>query len=320
MVILEIVLGVALILGTLPKLTLALYVGIMVFFTFLTGFTAYTGEVTDCGCFGDFLKLEPFVSFLKDIFLSILLAIVIFFHKHIKFVFDKKVAFISLGILTLVATAFSLRNCYDLPVVDFRAYHVGQDLMKGKSTEGLDAGETLTYYTLVKDGEPSKRVSSKDYMDKKMWQDKSWTIDKDKTESEVIREAELPKIKDFLLYDKNDTDQADSLLSIKGYHFFVSTYYPDKSSLEGFQRINKLVGEAKKDGVSAVGITSGDLAQAEKWANNQYEFYNLDATPIKTMMRSNPGVVLLKDATIVGKYHHNTLPTWAEIKKDLKIK
>jgi len=62
------------------------------------------------------------------------------------------------------------------------------------------------------------------------------------------------------------------------------------------------------------------LEEAEGWANNQYEFYNLDATPIKTMMRSNPGVVLLKDDKIVGKYHHNNLPTWAEIKKDLKIK
>ena len=153
-----------------------------------------------------------------------------------------------------------------------------------------------------------------------MWEDKSWVIDKEKTESEVVRPAELPKIKDFLLFDKNDNDQTDSLLAIAGYHFLVTTYYPDKSSLEGFQRINKLMAEAKKDGVSAVGITSGDLVQAEKWANNQYEFYNLDATPIKTMMRSNPGLLLLKDATIVGKYHHNTLPTWAEIKKDLNIK
>jgi len=314
------VLGIALILGTLPKMTLAMYVGLIAFFTFLTGFTAYTGEVTDCGCFGDFLKLEPFVSFMKDLFLSVLLAITIFFHKQIKLIFDKKVAFISLAILTIVTTAFSLRNCYDLPVVDFRAYHVGQNLIKGKSTEGLDSGETLTYYTLVKEGETPKRVSSKDYMDKRMWEDKTWVIDKEKTESEVIREAELPKIKDFLLFDKNDNDQADSLLAIKGYHFFVSTYYPEKSSLEGFQRINKLMAEAKKGGVDAVGITSGSLEEAEGWANNQYEFYNLDATPIKTMMRSNPGVVLLKDDKIVGKYHHNNLPTWAEIKKDLKIK
>ncbi len=321
MIVLEIALGVALILGTLPKITLGLYAGLILFFTFLTGFSAYTGKVTDCGCFGDFVKLKPIMSFYKDIFLTVLVILVALMSKNLTLLTKKSAAFVVLGVLTLASLGFCMRNINDLPIVDFRAYKVGTDLNKGRSDEGLDAGETKTVYTLnnATSGE-TKKIDSKEYMDSGIWKDKSWSIDKAKTETVVVREPELPKIKDFFLFNEAGDDDTDSLMTRAGYQFFVTSYDLSKTNPDKFKDINAVMSAAKKEGVPAIGITSGDIAKNQQLGNNLYQCYNLDAIPIKTMMRSNPGVLLIKDGVVKGKYHYKHIPEWGSLKKEFGIR
>jgi len=319
MIVLELVLGVALILGAMPTMTLFLYAAIIAFFTFLTGFSAITDKVTDCGCFGDFLKLKPITSFYKDIVLSALVVVLIFWRKHIRLLLNNRISYIALVVITLASLGFTMSNYYNLPIVNFRAYKVGTDLLKGKSTEGLDEGLIKTYYTLTKVGSnETKEIESKEYTSSGIWRDSTWVIDKAKTRQEVVREPEMPKIKDFIVFNRNETDVADSLLSINGFHLFVNSYSIDKSSADGFKKINELVLKAAKDGIPTNGICSGNLDRADELADNLYKFHTLDATPIKTWMRSNPGVTLMEGSTIRGLYHYNHLPSYEELKKMMK--
>ncbi len=328
MIILEIVLGVSLILGTLKRTTLMFYLGIMVVFTVLTGFTYLTGyvpkgstffqfsewtsfkessmEVKDCGCFGDFIKLKPYESFIKDVVLTILLLILIALSRSYGFITKKGLSYLILGALTLITTAFCFRNIWNLPIVDFRAYAEGTNLVKCTSDKGLDPGERLVKFIVTKDGQ-EKTVVMNDFA--KASSD-GWKY-KDRID-EVIREPELPPCKDFLVLDEEGNEYQQDILEQDGVSFWVSSYDIGSGDQAGFDRINALVkefGNAKK-----LGLTATEIDKANKVADGQYTFFNLDAVPIKTMNRSNPGLNVVKDGVLVAKYHHNHLPDAQELK------
>lgn len=320
MIVGEMALGVTLILGVLPRLTLWGYALLIGFFTILTGFSAYTGKVTDCGCFGDFLKLKPIETFMKDVVLCVLVLLLFLGRKHIATFFKNTWAMAIAGIFTVACLGFSLRNVYDEPMFDFRPFKAGADICEGKKLEGLDPGEKQIFYTLVKQGSSeTKEVESKQYLAQKMYEDKSWSIDKAKTREVMIREAQLPKIKDFSIRLPDGTDIADAFLARPGYQFIVSCYDLDNADREGFKRIAAFLRDAAQDNVAAIGVTNADLTQINPLAEGIYPFYSLDATPAKTMIRANPGLVLVKDCHVVQKWNSGHLPTWQDLKSQYRI-
>ena len=317
-IIIEMILGVTLILGVFKKPTLWLYVALLVFFTFLTGFTTVTGKVTDCGCFGDFLKLEPKISFFKDLVLSaILLFLLLFSGKYLKPVFSNKIAIPFLIAATIFTVWFNFRNVNHLPIVDFRAYSKGTNLNDCTDTKNLDKGLSFIFYQMSnsKTGE-KKEVESNEYINSGIWKDKNWKIDTSRTE--VIRKPELPPCKDFIVLDGYGNEIQDDVKNQSGVMFFVGAYDIGKSSSKGFNIVNNTLNQANKEGFPIYGFTSSEIARANKQARG-YGFYNLDAVPIKTMIRSNPGVVMLKDGTIVDKWHYNDLPDFNSIKKQYNL-
>jgi len=315
MIILEIVLGVTLLLGILRKTTLLLYAGLLVFFTFLTGFTAITNKVTDCGCFGDFLKLAPFQSFQKDIFLMvILIAIIFMYRKHLKPLFTAKIGWGLLGVLTLITVWFNIKNINHLPVKDFRAYAAGTDLRKCTSQEGLNPGKKEIFYNMENESTGEKKeIESKEYMSSRIWEDKNWKIVGEPREN-VIEEAELPKCKDFNIENADGEEIQNDILGDVGYSFLIGAYYLDKSSTDGFKVTNELMRSAKQKGVKVYGLTASSIEKGNELAEGVYQFNNIDAIPIKTMVRSNPGLVLLKDGKVLQKWHYNDVPSIDDLK------
>lgn len=323
MIVFEIFLGVSLLLGTLRNITLWGYVVLIGFFTILTGYSAYTGKVSDCGCFGDFMKLKPVQTFGKDVLLSFLTLFLILFRKYLTPIFNQRLGIGILVAATLWALWFDMRNVWDLPVVDFRAYKVGADMNQGRSTEGLDEGDVRTYYTLNnKSTGETKEIDSKKYMAQKLWEDKNWEIDKDKTNSVTLREPELPKMKDLIINNAQGVEITDSILAIPGYKLWILAYQTThyEPTAEAFVAINALAKQAREAGWQVMGVSNLSPEQINAKADTLYQFNVLDATPIKTIMRSNPGVMLVKDALILDKWHWNHLPTLEEIKKNHKIK
>lgn len=321
MIVFELLIGATLILGVFRKFTLWGYALLVGFFTVLTGFSAATNKVTDCGCFGDFLKLEPIQTFGKDVILCVLVLLLFFGAKYITPLFNKKTAMaIIAAVFGIASMAFTMRNVLDLPVSDWRPYAPGANICEGKKMEGLDPGDVRIYYTMVKTGtNESKEVTDKEYLEKRLYEDKTWEIDKSKTRKEVIRKPEQPKIKDFVIRTADDHDITDAMLARSGYQFIVSSYNFAQSDREGFKKIAALMREAQQDNVPAIGVSNMSPAEVEAVGEGVYKYYMLDATPIKTMMRSNPGVMLIKDCVVIDKWHCNHLPAWQQIKAQYNI-
>lgn len=315
MIILEIYLGIALILGTWKKLTVWLLFLLIFFFTLLTGFSAKTGKVTDCGCFGDFIKLEPIQSFYKDIFLTVLIIIILFGQKHIKEIFAGVLNKILLAILTIAAIVFTYRNIYYEPIVDFRPYKIGTSI-----PEGLK---------LPPNAKPYKYENTFIYKNNKSGEVKefkgTWPQDIDNwtfvdRKDVMIQKGDDPKLKDFAIKDANGADNSASLFEEEEYIFFIIIPELKKVNVEGYEKLIKITDAAADDGKYVFILTGSlidDMTAFEDEHNKDYVYdvYNTDATPLKTIMRSNPGLLILKKGIIKAKYHYNELPTYNVLKK-----
>jgi uncharacterized membrane protein YphA (DoxX/SURF4 family) len=320
MIILEIYLGIALILGSWKKSTIWLLILLIIFFTILTGFSAKTGKVTDCGCFGDFIKLEPIQSFYKDIFLTVLIFIILFGQKHIKEILAGLINKILLIALTIAAIAFAYRNIYYEPIKDFRPYTVGTSIPEGlKLPPNAKPYKYANVYTYknnktgkLKTFPPNQFPDAADY--------NNWTyVDR---KDEIIQKGDDPKLKDFAIKDANGSDNSSSLFEEEEYIFFIIIPDLKKVDVNGYEKIVKITDAAANDN-RYVFILTGSLIDDMKAFEDKhntdfiYEVYNTDATPLKTIMRSNPGLLILKKGIIVGKYHYHELTTYNTLKKSI---
>jgi len=318
MILLEIVLGFFLIFGALPKLTSWLIFLTILFFTFLTGFSHITGKVTDCGCFGDFIKLTPKVSFIKDAILVIVLIPLVRNWRSITPLFPVKPRFLALFILTILATVFTLRNVYYEPLVDFRAYKVGVNI-----TECLalpkDAKpyiyENIFIYKNNKTGENHEFKVENLPTD---WE--NWTfVDR---EDKLIQKGDDPKCKDFAISDTNGSDLTDTYMTEEQPIFALIIPDIRKTNQESLAEIKELLDAAVKDGHYAIALTGSSISTVEEAlskAGIRVDVFNVDATPLKTIMRSNPGILVLKKGTILAKHHYNDHVTYKQLKEALSL-
>ena len=315
MIIFEIYLGIALVLGAWKKTTIWLLILLIAFFTFLTGYSAKTGKVTDCGCFGDFLKLAPIQSFYKDIFLSILIIMILIGQKSIKELFGNIISKILLALLTITAIIFAYRNIYYEPIVDFRPYKIGVSI-----PEGLKLPPNAKPYKYENTFIYKNKTSGETKEFKGTWpQDlENWTfVDR---KDVLIQKGDDPKLKDFAIKDANGADNTESFFEEDEYLFFIIIPELKKTNNIGFDKIKAVAEAAEKDNRYAFILTGSLIDEVKKYEEKHqahFEIYNTDATPLKTIMRANPGLLILKKGTIIGKFHYNNLPTYDTIKKEL---
>lgn len=310
----EIFLGILLLLGVWRKFTVyALFITI-VFFTFLTFYSAYFNKVTDCGCFGDALKLEPWTSFYKDIVLLIFILILMIGQKYIKPLFIKN---LNIGLITL-STIVSLYMAYQgvnhLPLIDFRAYAVNKDLVHGmKSAEELGLKPT-TYKTLFTlknrlDGSTIV-VDDKKYISQKLYQDISiWEIEVDKTKNVIDQKGYEAPIHDFY-FDCNGEDKTAYYLQHPKVILFVMPFV-EKISIKQVQALNQLADQAKKEGYEVVGVGNNPIDDIT------FDLCFMDQTTMKTIIRSNPGILLISNGVVKAKYHSNDLPSVKQLNTKL---
>jgi uncharacterized membrane protein YphA (DoxX/SURF4 family) len=393
MIVAEIVIGIMLILGSKPKTAAWLFFLIIIFFTALTGFTYLTGfvprdanffdgkmwgnfketnmRVTDCGCFGDFLKLHPKISFFKDLGLMIPALLFLFFiNKSAHNLFPVRFRNILVGTSLLVSTIFCIQNAFwDEPCVDFRPFTIGTDLKAKKAAETKAQNEvkilSANLYNVVT--KEHKNVPYQQYMDG--FTAGIYPADTFKVEDWVKTEASIPrtKVSDFNIYDnKGDNELTEDILNEKNYLFLVVAYHlesksvkktitvPDttwkvdsirvgdkielkKTMLKAGQKeetfyaysfpkkqrdlftakLNPLLEAAEKSGYKTGALVHAGDREIEDFRHDVqagYPFYTGDEKLLETMIRSNPGVFLLKEGRIVQKWHINQLPTFEEMK------
>jgi uncharacterized membrane protein YphA (DoxX/SURF4 family) len=301
-VIFEVLLGVMLLTGYKKRFTLWSLLLMIGFFTFLTFYSAYFNKVTDCGCFGDALKLTPWQSFTKDVVL-LLLILVLFFNKHhIKRLFSKMVTtiivFASLALCALLA--YSVLN--HLPVIDFRAYKTGTNIRKGMTIpEGAPRSEYEIVFVYKVNG------VEKEFTDKeldKIPADAEFIDRKDK----LIKQGYVPPIHDFSI-EREGEDYTDAMLNEPKLIMFTS-YNLNKATDEGLAKLEAFAKKAQQKGYKVIGVTASgtDVIQQKKQEHNlTFDYYFCDATTLKTIERANPSIVILENGTIVLKAHWNDI-------------
>ena len=310
----EVVAGIMVLIGSRPKLTNWSLMLMIIFFTFLTFYSAYFDKVTDCGCFGDAIKLTPWGSFIKDVILIFFISILFMGERHIKALFNRKMENMFLAIITFFSFAFIFHTYRHLPIKDFRPYSIGKNIYEGmKTCDELELPCTEeAYYYVVKNkvtGEVSEMLST-DYQDN--WEEFDFVETTDKTM--LIQQGYEPPINDFSIF-KDGTDYTYSILDEEN-AFLLVCYDINQTSTSAQKEINAFYADCQSAGVSfyALCASSDDnILNFKKKNKIEYPFYFTDETTLKTMIRANPGLIHLQKGTIMGKWHHNDFPSFSHI-------
>lgn len=318
----EIVLGVMLLIGYRRDLTLWLLFAQIAFFTFLTFYSACYNKVTHCGCFGDFLKLRPWESFWKDVALMILITILFAGKKNIIPLWNPMVQGTVFLLGLIFSIGFPIYAYRNLPPLDFRAYARGESIKKNmeKGPGYKDpVYESMLVYENINTGE-LKEFNQDDYMKSKIWEDTlNWKWHS--TENKLISEAvNAPRITDFSVTDMNGNSVTDSLLNDKNYSFWLIVYdlketENDPTLMAQINDFYKLASQEKFNFIAMTASSAKEIDNFKHQHNALYDFVTVDAIVLKTMIRSNPGLMLLKDGTVIHNWHHNNLPGFTDVKQ-----
>lgn len=251
LIIAEILLGVMILIGYKPKFTVWSLLIITLIFLFLTWYSAFYNKVTDCGCFGDAIKLTPWETFYKNVILIVLILLLLIKVELIKPIFNGKIPKL-ITFLSLAAFLYVVQHVLThLPIVDFRAYAIGKNLQEGM---------------------------------------------------QYPEDGSMPPVHDFMLEDTQQ-DLAPILLE-KEKVMLVIVYNLAKADKNGFPKIKEITEKAIAKGYTVYGASASftdDLLLAQKEYNLPFEFLFCDETTLKTMIRANPGVMILNKGTVTQK-------------------
>ncbi len=298
-VIFEVLVGVFLLLGQYIKFTIYSLLGMIVFFTFLTFYSAYFNKVTDCGCFGDALPLTPWQSFYKDLILLFLIIILCFGQKHITPFFGKFINVIVIFISFIVSLWYANHVLMHLPGIDFRAYKIGVNITEGMSTPPNAPKSKFNYYWTFEENGKEKTITTSGAYPKTTGKFVSY-------ETEEIQKGYEPPIHDFSI-EKDGEDFTESFLKREKLIVIVA-YKIDNANKDGLMKLKALTNKAEKTGYTVIGLSSSLSSELQKVSNTyqiSFPFYSTDMTALKTIIRSNPGIIHLEKGTIQQKLHWN---------------
>ncbi|GAB5558094.1 MAG: DoxX family protein [Schleiferiaceae bacterium] len=322
LVIVEIILGVALLVGFKPKLTTYSLSAMIVFFTFLTFYSAYFNKVTDCGCFGDAIPLTPWESFYKDLILLVMIAWLTWKNKTISPIMSDKAQWGVVGFFTLASILFGNYVLNHLPVMDFRPYAVGNDLVKGMMSAeelGLEPPQFETFYTL-ENTETGERVevTATQYVEEKVYENKALKLIPELSSSRKIAEGYEPPIHDFAMYYQG-ADVTKSVIWAPQY-LLIFTKDIKVLSDEEVASVIALVDDATNAQLPSIVITSTSedvVLDFYKKYHPNFNFGLMDETTVKTIVRANPGVMLIRGGIVKGKWTLDDSPSVEEMKNTL---
>lgn len=293
---LEFLVGVLMITGAWRKPAAVLLLAMMAFFTLTTLADALTNKVTDCGCFGDAIKLTNWQTFGKNIILDVP-TVIIFLCRN----WERKRHFERDSLITVVAilamALFGLYNIKNEPVIDFRPWKVGNQMIPFGND--LQVQSYLTYKDKAT-GEVKEYVSSK-----VPYADSAWMAGHEFVDSRVVDPYEI-KADGFSMVGPDGDDYAQDIVGSSDYVVIATIHHLENMDENGIRALRTAHSYCVENGINIVLLTSALTEDVEAFLYEnklgEMAFYFADATAIETMLRSNPGFVLLKDAKVLGKW------------------
>jgi uncharacterized membrane protein YphA (DoxX/SURF4 family) len=317
--VLEIVLGALLLFGFWRKSVTTGLLAIILFFTFLTFVSAAFKVVTSCGCFGDAIPLTPWQSFSKDLVLLVLI-IYLFLNRELiqPVTANLKVQQGLFALVLLASLGFGIFTYNTLPVLDFLPYKVGANLPEQmKIPEGAKGDEYAIMYQMQnKQTGEKKKMSDKEYLKTEIWKDENWEIigDPDKM---LVKKGYEPKIKDLLISDASGTDYTREIIENPYYNLIIVAYNLNDANDNAIGELNALaLNSAEQYNIRTVLLTSNSASDADAFSKRMKlfaEVFYADAVPLKSMVRSNPGLLLLKNGVVINKWHFHTVPSFDQL-------
>ncbi len=313
---LEVILGLFLLTGYYAKKVMWGLLLLIIFFTFLTFYSAFFDVVKSCGCFGDAIPLTPWQSFSKD--LVLLVMIVLLFINREKLVnMSENQSLRKLATILFVAgpIIFGLYTYNFLPIVDFLPYKIGANIPESmKIPEGAKQNEYKIIYTLKskKSGEV-KEMTDKEYLDTKIYENPDWEL-ASSSDPILVKAGYKAKISDLNVYDSQAVNYTAEIFENPYYNLVAVAWNLDKTQEKALGDINAIAINAVENfNIRSVLLTSASAQNAtalSKKLTLLTEIFYADAVPLKSMVRSNPGLMLLKDGVIINKWPSSALPTY----------
>jgi len=298
-VVLEVLLGVFLLIGLKKEFTIYSLFAMIVFFTFLTWYSAYFNKVTDCGCFGDAIKLTPWESFTKDVILLVLIIIIMIGLKYIKPLFNNKLLYIFPSISLILCILIVNQVLSHLPLIDFRPYKVGANIIDNMVIPEDSKKAVFRYDWLFNINGEKKVISTSGN-----FPDSEGTFVS--VDTELIEEGYEPPILDFSM-ELGDIDYTDVLMKEQKLIIFVF-YNISKTNNDAIVGLKETVELAVINDYKVIGLTASgeiDVNSFESENDIDIDFYFCDETALKTIVRSNPAAIKLHEGTIIQKTHWN---------------
>ena len=300
---LEFSVGVFLLFAIQRRLASRIAVALLAVMTPLTLWLAVANPVSDCGCFGDALILTNWQTFWKNVVLLIA-AIIVAAKPKVMFRFvSESNQWIVINYTILFILAISGWCLYYLPMFDFRPYHIGANIREGMEIpEDAKGPQFETTFILEKDGERRE-------FDIDNYPDSTWTLIDTRTVQ--TEEGYVPPIHDFSLTTLDGEDITDEVLNDTSYVLLLVSPHLEKADDSQLSNINELYEYSEEQGYAFYGLTASNQEGISKWRDltgAEYPFCLVDEITLKTIIRSNPGLVLLKNGTVVRKWGHNELP------------
>ena len=317
---LEIILGFALLIGVRAKSVAWGLLLLIIFFAFLTFYSAYFKVVQTCGCFGDAIPLTPWQSFSKDLVLLLLIIVIFINRKTIEPVFDKKTGDNLLIGSAVVALGIGLYTYNFMPVIDFLPYKVGANIPdEMKIPPGAKPDEyQITYNLKNKKTGDTKVMTDKEYLASNIWKDNNWSV-VGTPENKLIKKGYEPPIKDLSIQDAQGNNYTNELLSNPYNSFIVVAYDLNHTNVEAIGKLNAMAANLIRDfNTRTIMLTSNSAKDAEAFAKKNHlvmEIFYADEVPLKSVVRANPGVLLMKNGVILNKWHYHSVPKYEDLVK-----
>ncbi|WP_315320345.1 BT_3928 family protein [Prevotella aurantiaca] len=313
----EFTLGILLLLAIRRHLVSKLSFVLMFGMTIVTLWLTISNPIQDCGCFGDAIHLTNNQTFIKNLVLLAAVVVVMRWPLYqVRFI-SKTNQWIATYFTMAFIIVVSLLSLYHLPLFDFRPYYIGQNIWKGMQIpKGAKQTKYKTTFICTKDG-VQKEFDENNYP----YDDSTWVfVD---TKQEVVEQGYEPPIHDFSITNsKTDEDLTEQILNKDGYTFLLISPLLEVAQDRNFGDIESIYEYAKENGYAFYGLTASTEKGIKHWRDitgAEYPFYTTDGTTLKTVIRSNPGLLLLYKGTIINKWNHNDIPKVEELNAPLSL-
>jgi len=318
---LEITLGFALLIGVRGvKIAWGLLL-LIIFFAFLTFYSAFFHVVQTCGCFGDAIVLTPWQSFSKDLFLLLLILVLFANRKNITPVFVHKIGDRFLIGAAVVSVWMCLYTYNFLPVIDFLPYNIGANIPdEMKTLPGAQPDQyEITYQLKNKKTGEHKTMTNTEYLKSNIWKDNNWQVIGDPV-SRMVKKGYTPKIQDLSISDAQGNNYTKELFANPFYNLIIVATNLNETDEDAINSLNAtVINLAQNYNTRTILLTSSSAQSASAFAKSHklmFEIFYADEVPLKEMVRANPGILLVKNGTIINKWHYHTVPNLDQVTKE----